>query len=135
MRHSNLFWKFRIYPENKSLYFLVWIFQRKKTMLEAVRATGIERNQMGKSLRACVVSFANSQEKFKNPRLCGCVFFWQRDLGVGVTTHEITHAALTWARRRKLDLLKDEEKFCSVVENLNRQLVNRCYDWNIYKAN
>lgn len=122
------YWKFRIYPENKSLYFLVNIYLTKKAMHAAIRLLGVSKKEVRRTLQAGVVPLDG-----KKLPICGMVFFHRKMLGVSTTSHEVAHAALTWARRTGLNLSKEEERFCAVTGELNRQLVNKCYDLNIYE--
>lgn len=102
-----------------------------------LRNSDVAKKDFIRALRACFVSLSISKVKTNGKSrkisLCGDIIFWQKDLGVSVTSHEITHAALNWARRIGLNLSQEEERFCSAVGELNRQFVNKCYDWNIYR--
>lgn len=130
--------KFRLYPENRSLYFEVRIYPTKKQM---------QKDAGRKDFAAICQPFKQiscKNGKYKTLPICGVIRFWQKDMGVGTISHELLHAVLDWGRRVKIineefltncnDTNNDlEERLCHVYGEMVRQFVNQCYKRKIYK--
>lgn len=126
--------KFRIYPEDKSLYFLIHIYDTKKDLQAKIKK--FSQGKLDKRTRARVSPFdvvkvkANGVSR-KQPIL-GMVLFWKDDIGTNVITHEFFHATSTYARRVGLDFEKDEERLATVHGQMCAKFVKKCYDKGVY---
>jgi hypothetical protein len=67
--------------------------------------------------------------------LCAIVRFAPPDIGIGIVTHELAHAAVhIWNLDHPGEILDDEndEDFCWNLGDLVRQTVNKLYEKEIY---
>lgn len=115
--------KFRIYPEDRALYFLIHIYDTKKDLQDKIRA--ISNGKLDKRIRSGVAPTHESS-------LLGLIFFWRKDAETMVLTHEFFHATLAWARRVGLDFEKDEERLATVHGQMCAKFVRKCYDKGVY---
>lgn len=137
--------RFRVHPEGKYLYALVNIWPTKKAMYDH---KPLDRNH-----DACCsgpeINLHTGRLVRKNGQFCELNFCLDY-LGVGVVSHEMTHAAFCWAERVKLPIheIKDhplsktsgllaqdgpEERFCYALGEMVRQFTQKCYDLKLYK--
>lgn len=139
---------FRIYPENKYLYAVVNVWPTKLEMYD--------HKPVDQGYDACCSGeevFIASDHTGKLVRRNGQfaeLNFCRGYLGVGVVSHEMTHATFCWAERVKLPFneIKDhplvktsgilpqdgpEERFCYALGEMVRQFTRKCYDLKIYK--
>lgn len=114
--------KIRLYPE-RSLYYLVLIWPDMKTMQARVeKLVGAKRNFGG-----CTVTYSTKE------RIIGEIHLCRPQLGIGLVTHEIGHAAFGWARR--VDLKVDsqgEERMCRVLQKMVNRFVSRARKLGLY---
>lgn len=136
---------FRVHPENKSLYAVVNIWPSKRAMYAH---KPINRNHLASCTGQDLLRVSPNGDTRKLG-LFAEVNFIRRALGIGVVSHEFTHAGFCWAERRGLPLehikqaaqlvgnvLADdsiEEQFCYAVGEMCRQFTQRCYDLGLYK--
>jgi hypothetical protein len=122
---------FRVYPRKGSRYFMVNIWRTKKDLLK----------HFGYGHGRCE-GFCRSGWKYKNGRLSpfmGEVNLYPGALGVGVLSHEFTHAALRLAMRDgwRIDVhnmnMAQEESLCYAVGNMTAQCVRKLYALGVYK--
>lgn len=135
---------FRIYPERHSnLHFRVRIY----STVADLRQHGREMFQSpaGRALGWCgsftVQAFPKGGKPYTRP-LCGEILLARRRLTNEIISHECTHAALGYARRRRFDfgttrignrVGDGEERFCGVQGRLVRQIVARLFQYNFLK--
>jgi len=113
---------FRVYPEGRrqKSYFTVRLFRSEHKMFRFYHAlTNLRRMDF----RAIVVSWCAD-----GPEL-GQIFFAPRSVVPGIVTHEMVHAGMTWAARRKVRVLtkRGEEKLAQAVEKMTAQF------WRLYE--
>jgi hypothetical protein len=125
---------FRIYPENKALYFQVIVWDSRREMYDA-----------NSDRRPPFKAICRGHELIRDGKksgLCGVVHFCKRELGSGLISHEFLHAALVWARRVGLgfaeiasddagDATPAEERLCYAHSEMVGQFVARCYETGI----
>lgn len=140
--------RFRVHPEGKYLYALVNIWPTKDAMYDH---KPLERNH-----EACctgqevfIISDQSGKLARKDGQFAELNFCLDR-LGVGVVSHEMTHATFCWAERIRLPIqeIKDhslsktsgilaqdgpEERFCYALGEMVRQFTKKCYDLKLYK--
>lgn len=139
---------FRIYPENKSLYATVNIWPSKAAMY---RHRPLQRTHEA-SCTGQMAFYPKRKGKQRKDGLFAELNFHRKSLGVGVVSHEITHAAFSWAERRRIPLAIEhtwydvnakrkgvlsqdspEERFCYALGEMVRQFTERCYKIGVYK--
>lgn len=132
----------RVYPEGRSLYFLVNIWPTKKAMHQHV--TWCKPPFEAACSPYMKVNYRSG--KGRTSPECGQINFYRRRIGSAVVTHEFTHAALAWARRVKLapeNLLgdeiggganahADEERFCHALDRMVGTFVDRAYKARLF---
>lgn len=134
----------RVYPEGRSLYYLVNVWPTKKAMQEHCRTVN---GYVGRNYAALVnsfhVSMVGSNGRTRTGPIMGEINFNRKALGGEIVAHEMTHAALGWARRIKLNFdgiltqsggacCANEERFCYALGSMARQFINRAYEIGIY---
>lgn len=154
MRHGRrapgLCWIIRLRPEAKSsLYVRALVFERKAGLRAFGRAFGLGNLRKTRA-------FAGEIEKYRirkgEPRrkrpVVAVAAFWKGDIGSGLVAHEMFHATMFWARRRRVavapcadtdkrgTLTPDhpEERLAEVQGELVRQFVSRAYQLRFYPA-
>ena len=88
---------FRIYPDGQWLYAVVNIWPTKKSMQAHMKA--------GRGYTAICTPLERLRNIGGKWRKIGqfCeINFHQRQIGIGVVSHEMTHAAFSWAARRRI---------------------------------
>ena len=144
---------FRVYPENRSLYAVINIWPTKTAMYRH-RPLGRDYQATTKGVMVYDVPPAKSGKPTRKRGLFAEINFCRACLGIGVVSHEMTHAAFCWAERRglpletvysaqnwkanrkrnstmKLDSV--EERFCYALGEMCRQFTQRCYDLGLYR--
>jgi hypothetical protein len=96
---------FRVYPNEKGLYFRVFVFETVREMYRWGKACCFE---FAGEYDACTVPYKSYPKASRrvSPEL-GQLCFAKPHLGAGVQAHEAAHAALTWLRR--LGRVKEDE--------------------------
>lgn len=99
--------KFRIYPEDKSLFFRVRVFESKEKMYE--HFDGVKENYPGQEKNFEAICLNHKIEK-KYPssgwRLTpevGEIWFYEDCIGGGIVSHEATHATMYYLERNGLE--------------------------------
>lgn len=75
----------------------------------------------------------------KDDPLCAIVRLAPPDIGIGIVSHELTHAAVwLWEIHNKFDrkaalACDNDEWFCWVLGDLIRRTVNKLYEKGVYK--
>jgi hypothetical protein len=115
--------KFRVYTEGRaSKYYTVFVFADKRAMRIYQNAQsdiwGVKRWTKFEAI--CTGWKIKDRKRWRN---IGCVLFHLDYIGSGVVSHEMTHAAIFWRKKRHSD-----ERFCKVQGNLVRQ-----FWWNYYR--
>lgn len=132
--------KFRIYPENKSLYYLVRIFNEKEEMWKYTRDENLyftdnEPDFLGICCpysKQCFQKGCSCGGKMKP--ILGEILLCYEYIGGGYIAHEMTHGALNYLDRRGIKSVPTEnsdeshEKLCEVVEEMVRQFWNKYYE-------
>lgn len=132
---------FRIYPEplTSRLYFRVTVFPT----LRDLRTYGRDafhspsgRRALGWCGTYTVRAYLRRERQQTRP-ICGEILLGARHLRVGIISHECTHAAFGYARRRRfrandpchgrVSVSDGEERFCRVQGELVRQLVAKLF--------
>ena len=139
---------FRLFPEpgKSRLFVRAIVFARRKDMLEFWRQS---HDDSGRARASCAeVSVLEPSRNGNRPRLSPLiarVSLWRGEMDVGTITHEFGHAALAWARRRKLKIehIDDgasgvipqdhpEERIAWALGNLTSQFVSRANKAGLY---
>jgi len=100
--------RFRVYAERgRPHYYTVWIFRTREAMLQWVRESDTELN-LTTGLTA-TYDFEAITRHWTTHRLCGrrwvlspdigVVLFYAGNIGGGIVSHEMTHAAIAWSQR------------------------------------
>jgi hypothetical protein len=136
--------KFRIYPEkDRFRYYTVFVFPSKRAMYTYFReqrgildrVDGTDRcngecNFQALATGWTVCNYGPDKTETINERDIGQILCHQGRIGAGLISHEMTHAALFWAAREKLNPKRvvcgegnraEHERFCTVQGNLVRQ--------------
>jgi len=141
---------FRVYPEGRFLYAEVNIWPTKKAMQNHVRLPGRNYDACCGGREAYLASADGSTRR---TGLFAEANFHRRKIGVEVVSHEFTHAAFSFAERRKLNLSSAisehkwgkgrsrkildrdgvEERFCYALGQMVRQFTQKCYDLGMYE--
>jgi len=121
--------RFRLYPENRSLYFHVYVWPDKRSMLKGIRAIRGSAYARKEKVAVAVCSSFNDR---KDP-CCGEIFCYGNCLDIEIVSHETLHATLGWARRIGLPLKAagsdgphvggEEERFCYAHGQMVSQFV------------
>lgn len=143
---------FRVYPDGKFLYAEVNIWPTKKAMQDHM--------QSGRGYTAiCTTMERINRQGRKLGQFCE-INFYRGALGVGVVSHEMGHAAFSWAARRGIPIREvyetnakehseiwqhqrhnkiapdgnPEERIVYVLGELCRRFTQKCYDLGLYYA-
>lgn len=140
--------RLRVYPENKSLYYVVNVWPTRKAMYEHCRTA---LRFTGRFLGLC--STTRWRQGGRTLPLMGEVNLFRGELGTSVITHEFFHATLGWARRVGIDMnavqavgaaaehpsnpdpkhvAADEERLAYAHGEMCRQFTDRMYRLGIY---
>lgn len=88
--------KFRLYPENKSLYFRAYILSTRKQLQKFLVAGRVYNTKHdAKRICACVLSVLKG-------KCYGAIFFNRENLTESVVAHELFHALMAFAKRKKI---------------------------------
>ncbi len=91
--------------------------------------------------KAYLVSEDGTEERTRD---IGHIHLISEALGSEAISHEATHAAIGWAREVELDPNKifdlsgtgsvsdENERFCYAQGQITRQIVNKCYKFNLF---
>jgi hypothetical protein len=118
--------------EDARHFFIVEVHPTRLEMLEAIRQLAKQRT--GQDTCALCLSYLASYEALPGREELGTLFFSREDFTPEVVAHELTHAALAWARRRRINPLKRsrgnrvtgaEERFATLVQSLTRQVYQK----------
>jgi len=118
---------FRVYVEEDrgGPYYEVNIFPDRKKMWDFCRVTTKEiGGRVPRGYEALTQTWVGGGLSL------GRVLFHKRELGAGIVAHEMTHAAMWWAKRRRLrpDRPRGEEHLAWAVGNLVSQFWKRFYE-------
>lgn len=141
-----LYWRFRLRPARQHRhYYTVYVF-RGLPLFQAY-LSGMRRNEgRGMAWARTAQGMCRSETTLvrrngrwrRSPKL-GRILLVETRLGAGYVAHELTHAAIGWARRVGLRPHaiwqsrqaafegRANERFCRAVETLNREFWNRWY--------
>lgn len=135
--------RFRIYPEGRSLYFLVHVWPTKAGMLEYFRRECLADDP--DTTAQCSTYSRYRVYPGGQTRISSCmgeINFHSGRMDAEVVVHEVGHAAQGWARRIGLDirggnhepgLVPDgEERYCYGLGRMAAQLNNRLYKLGLY---
>lgn len=131
---------FKVKPDRgKPFFFTVRVFHCKRAMMahynELPHLT--THPEKYKSVPSSFEAVTIPWVRYKNPRSksigpdLGEILFYRPQTGTGIVSHEITHAALHYARTMKYSLAlddeeaKNEEKLAHVIGHLSRQFFMR----------
>lgn len=132
---------FRVYPEKKALYFTVKVWRTLKDLRAANPGNS-------RALGLCMPWRRLHPSKDRVLPEMGEVHFCKPHLGVGIVSHEFTHAAIGWAARKRIspefkdvDVGRfqvipnddDEEKFCRALGWMVAQCVDQLYRKKVLK--
>jgi hypothetical protein len=133
---------FKVYPENKSLYCEVHIFDTKEEMYAFDNNTDKDYEAKFIGIDHWIVKGKKNNPSVRKTPFYGILVFFKDQCGGGVVSHEMTHATLAWARRKKFDLTRladepddnpvhvssAEEDFAWVLGNLVSQFYRKYWD-------
>lgn len=142
---------FRIYPEGSYLYAEVNVWPTKKAMYGY---KPLNRNHEASCTGTTLYRVSKKQrgrpQRTRKTGLFAELNFYRGYLGVGCVSHEMTHAAFSWADRVKLPLSEisesplsktsgilprdgAEERFCYALGEMVRQFTKTLYAKGIYR--
>ena len=126
---------FNVYPENRSLFLRVTVFDKEKEFLQEAKKIddicNFGKLHKGEQAAVTMPIFATkSPESNKLLQLFGLIFFCKElRLDEVVIAHESMHASLLYAKRlrdfqgKKIDILdEDEERFVMIQTNIMEQI-------------
>lgn len=87
--------KFRLHPENKSVYFICYILPNRKQMRKFLVESGVYTKKQAKRAYACTLTLLHG-------KCYGIVFFNLTDFTDSVVAHELQHAIFAFAERKKI---------------------------------
>lgn len=137
----------RVYPESRSLYFIVRVWPTKKAMHQNVWWTKCDYAGLCTTHSRLRINEDGSEKLL--PEL-GIVNLYRGAMGAGLIAHEFLHATIGWANRiglntaeifKKLPSLDqgkygnvsdDEERMCHAHGNMVSQFVERAYKLGLY---
>lgn len=107
-------------------FYIVEIYQTEKAMQRAIRRQDINSagtGRMDTKCKACCFSYNAYDGKHRITSEKGTIFFHRKFITPAALAHEFTHAALAWARKRRMSLSKRtgrystdaEERVCHMV--------------------
>lgn len=115
----------RVYPDNKTRYYVVVLFKSKTAMRKAFASLGYTWNHVRRALGMCEsfksISYQKSSEGRMAP-LCGLVFLVKGYEGAGIASHEFTHAGIGFMRRNQLDFKDLESSGSGIVPDTEESL-------------
>lgn len=135
--------KFRVHPENRALYYTVFVW---RTLLEFREANPGNSHALGLCrswIRLRCVKQANRMLSE-----CGEVHLCRFHLRIGIIVHEFTHAVIGWAARirclpdftpiqerqaGRFEKNDPDERFCHALGEMVRQCVHQLYRRKILK--
>ena len=134
--------RFRVYPENRSLYWTVRVFPTLLAMRRAhARYRGVvnkridDGSKLGAARKAKGLVAATTMVSFRKGRHArtqmsmGEVFLCKKYLGGGLVAHEATHAARYYFSRLKVPIEPEsmDERLAHVVGNIVAQIGQRVW--------
>lgn len=87
--------KFRLYPENGSSFFRCYILPDRKAMQKFLIAGKVYTRQEAKRAYACTLTA-------RNGKCYGHIVFNRQDFTDSVVAHELFHALIAFAERKKI---------------------------------
>lgn len=125
---------FRIYPDDRALYFKVHVWPSKAAMLTHLRSMELpaSRDTVAQCSSYSIGKLRGGYWRTKP--ILGEINLHSKQLNAEVVSHECGHAALSWARRKKfkqfnLDDLptgrlvsRNEERFCYALGHMVNQI-------------
>jgi len=143
---------FKVYPEkqgrNFGWYFVIKIYPDKETFNHAVNKRGHENLEFTRGLTTCHQAFLVSENGTEERKQdIGHIHLYRDCLGSETISHEATHAAIGWAREVEINPLDifnmdgsgnvtdENERFCYAQGQITRQIVEKCYELNLYSEN
>jgi hypothetical protein len=86
-----------------------------------------------------VTDYAKNK-RTRTKTVCADVHFFRSRIGMEVTTHELLHATIAWARRVNFPFSRlnddsvndDEERFCHAHGKLCCQFIRKAYEAGLY---
>jgi hypothetical protein len=136
--------RFRLYPERKTLYFEVRIWEDQEAMKGGINRWVQKRTKTVNMLGLCVADHFYRKSKDGTKRLsaqCGTIDLRRDQLHSDTVAHEIAHAAVQWARRMKIQPMdhpgagfepKDNERFADAIGNMIGQFSNRAHKMGLW---
>ncbi len=143
LRGSRCWHWFRVHPnDDRQHYYTVLVFderyqmhlfhQKQIGLIQAQEASALSSDAVTRlgEFEALTSSWrveaSDSTRQAHSDLNLGQILFYQKRLGAGIVSHEMTHAALFWLERigRLADLATDadvQEQCCQVQGNLTRQ--------------
>lgn len=115
---------FRLYIPETHDYYRVMIFgsivEMREFRAEYVRECGLHFRGGDKSFAALVSPHIRYNRAGKVIKECGQILFCTEYTRSGIVSHEMTHAAIAWMRRKRRDpgLPRNEERLCAIVGRL-----------------
>ena len=125
---------FRIYPDDRALYFKVYVWPSKAAMLAHLRSMNLSASR--DTVAQCS-SYSIAKIKgghWRTKPILGEINFHAKQLNAEVVSHECGHAALSWARRKKFKkfnledlpigplVSRNEERFCYALGHMVNQI-------------
>jgi hypothetical protein len=125
--------KVKIFPENKTLYFDVHLFDTQKEMYEYANKY---KHLIGRKLTragSVVFTFTAYKNNKKMP-ICGKILFSKKYFTEIVIAHEVLHALTIYAMIKSLKFyeinektydMDDNERLCNIHSNMMKQILER----------
>lgn len=122
--------EFRIYPNNKSLYWRVIIHPSKKALTQTARelhktSANPEVWKQANWRKADALTLTYDETIGTYSRAVGEIHFNEWFVTPEVIAHEMTHAAVNWGRRVNLHVDTDEEAIALAVGNMTQQFYDK----------
>ena len=101
--------RFRIYPEKRSLYWLVQVWPTEAAMRRHFRTRGFADLEGTVAQCSTYERYRVRAGRSRKKPFCGEINFHVQELSTRVIVHEATHAALGWAQRMGIAVGRDQE--------------------------
>lgn len=123
--------KIRVFPENKTLYFDVYLFETGKEMCNYAnqnRCENLSKKLIIKRTGAIVIPSVCVERRI------GHILFCKKYFNEIIIAHEVLHALIFYNIRKKFKLfdfknknynISNDEKFCIIHSNMMKQILNK----------
>lgn len=108
-------------------FYVIEVYETERQMQRAISRQNVNsegRRHFDPNCKACCFSYTAYDGNHKRTNEIGTIFFYRKFVTPAALAHEFTHAAMSWARRRRMNLnvrnsghyARDaEERVCHMV--------------------